>query len=237
MVAELKGVYKQYGDIEVLKDFSLKIDQKEIICILGASGCGKSTLLNIVSGLIHPERGSVDRNVEKIGYVFQEDRLLPWKTVYENIKFVEPKTPDEEIFKLIDDLGLKGFEKCYPDELSGGMKQRCSIARAFNYHSELLLMDEPFKSLDYSLRIKMLSQLISVWERTCNSIFFVTHEIDEALMLGNRIVVLSSRPARIEKIYEVKTKQDKRALNSKELTKIRNEIIDLLVELNEEGVA
>lgn len=232
MVVQLEKICKSYGAVEVIKDISLTIEKDEIVCILGPSGCGKSTLLNIISGLIQPDQGYVNRITDRIGYVFQEDRLLPWKTVYENIKFVDDETPREEIYKLIADIGLKGFENCFPHELSGGMRQRCSIARAFNYHSEFLLMDEPFKSLDYTLRIKMLRQLIRVWDKASNSIIFVTHEIDEALLLGNRIIVLSNRPTQIAKTFEIKSCQSERKLSSKELTETRNEIIGLMVELN-----
>jgi|LGVF01.1.fsa_nt_gb NitT/TauT family transport system ATP-binding protein len=230
MIVSAEKIYKRYGNVKVLENISLKIKKKEIVCILGASGCGKSTLLNIIAGLIDPSEGEIESYANRIGYVFQEDRLLPWKTVYENIKIVETKTDDKKIYKLIADIGLEGFENSYPNELSGGMRQRCSIARTFNYQSELLLMDEPFKSLDYSLRAKLMRQLINVWEKTSNSIIFVTHEIDEALILGDRIIVLSSRPSKIIKIFEIETYQNERKLNSNNLTKIRNEIINLLVE-------
>jgi len=233
MIAQLDSIYKQFGSTIVLENMTLEVDEEEIVCILGPSGCGKSTLLNIMSRLNPPDRGVVNVNIDKIGFVFQEDRLLPWKTVFENIRFVNKDSKEEEIQEIINDMGLHGFENYFPNELSGGMKQRCSIARAFNYHSELLLMDEPFKSLDYSLRIKMIRQLISVWEHRKNSICFVTHEIDEALLLGSRIIILSNRPASILRTFTIKEKQIERKLNSKELVEIRNEIIDLLLSSGE----
>lgn len=233
---QLKNINKSFGAIEVLEDITLSINKEEIVCILGPSGCGKSTLLNILSGLIEPDTGDVQHEIKKMGYVFQEDRLLPWKTVYENIRFVEPKSSKEEIYRLIADIGLEGFEHYFPSELSGGMKQRCSIARAFNYHSDLLLMDEPFKSLDYTLRLKMLKQLISLWEKTHNSILFITHEIDEALLLGDRIIILSDRPARIIKVFKIGEKQTNRQLDSGQLIKIRSEIINLLSTPKNKGV-
>jgi len=236
MIVKLENIDKNFNNVKILQDISLTIKQNEIICILGPSGCGKSTLLNIISGLIKPDIGTINRNITKMGYVFQEDRLLPWKTVYENIALVESKYSSNEIYQLIDDIGLKGFEHYYPEQLSGGMRQRCSIARAFNYHSELLLMDEPFKSLDYTLVIKMIKQLIKMWGNNKNSILFITHDIDEALLLGNKIIVLSNKPTKILKKIDIKTEQQKRKLNDKILVDTRNEIIDLLFETNDKGV-
>lgn len=236
MIIKLENINKKFNDLKILQDISLTIKKNEIICILGPSGCGKSTLLNIVSGLTKPDTGIVDRNINKVGYVFQEDRLLPWKTVYENISFVESKFSSDEIYQLIDDIGLKGFEHYYPDQLSGGMRQRCSIARAFNYHSELLLMDEPFKSLDYTLVIKMIKQLIEIWGNNKNSILFITHDIDEALLLGNRIIILSNKPTKVLKKIVIDSDQQNRKLNDKILIETRNEIIDLLFETSDKGV-
>ena len=235
MIVHLENISKNFNDIKILQNISLTIKSNEIICILGPSGCGKSTLLNIISGLIKPDIGKINKKFDKMGYVFQEDRLMPWKTVYENINFVESKYSTDEIYQLIDDIGLKDFEHYYPEQLSGGMRQRCSIARAFNYHSELLLMDEPFKSLDYTLVIKMVKQLIKIWKNNKNSILLITHNIDEALLLGNRIVVLSNKPTKILKNFDINIDQQKRNLNDEILVNTRNEIIDLLFQTNDKG--
>ncbi|MCD5410922.1 MAG: ABC transporter ATP-binding protein [Clostridiales bacterium] len=229
-MVKLQDICKSFGEIDILHRISLDIDKEEIVCILGPSGCGKSTLLNTIAGLINPDQGDIQTNIEKIGYVFQEDRLLSWKTVYENIRLVDHSKSAEVLNKLIEEIGLKGFENYFPNELSGGMRQRCSVARAFNYQAELLLMDEPFKSLDYFLRIKMLKQLINVWENEKSSICFVTHEIDEALLLGDRVIVLSNRPAEIVGSFKIETRQKDRKLNSETLVEIRSQIIDLLFE-------
>ena len=251
MLLKLDTVYKNYDDIKVLEDMTFGVNEAEILCVLGPSGCGKSTILNLISGLITPNSGKVINKANKIGYVFQEDRLIPWKTVYENIQIVSDHKEkpgrrwnsrtknqptqslsgksSDKIYELISYVGLEGFEGKYPKELSGGMRQRCAIARAFNYESDLLLMDEPFKSLDYNLRINMIHHLTNIWEKAKNSIIFVTHEIDEALLLGNRIMVLSNRPTSVLKTFTIDRTQRERKLSSKDLTDIRNEIIELLI--------
>ncbi|WIF95707.1 ABC transporter ATP-binding protein [Caminicella sporogenes] len=229
MILKMNKIEKNFGSTFVLKDFSLKVNKEEILCIIGPSGCGKSTILNIISGYLLPSRGEVINKSKSISYVFQEDRLLPWKTVYENIRIVNKKVSKDEIKALIEKVGLTGFENHYPLELSGGMRQRCSIARAFNYEADLLLMDEPFKSLDYNLRFHMIDQLIKLWEMKQNSIIFVTHEIDEALLLGDRIIVLSDKPTKVIAEFEIKISKRKRSLKDKILIKIRNNIVDYLI--------
>lgn len=228
MILKVENVNKRFNDNWVLKDFSLEIGKKEMVCIIGPSGCGKSTLLNIISGIVKPSEGQVVNNSLKTSYVFQEDRLLPWKNVYDNIRIVNEDSTKENCLRLIGKVGLKGFEKYYPSELSGGMRQRCSIARAFNYEADLLLMDEPFKSLDYNLRLNMIQHLLKIWESTKKSIAFVTHEIDEALLLGNQILVLSNRPTKVIRKFDIKIQQNERHLKNFHLAKVRNEIIDLL---------
>lgn len=232
MILKVSNVQKIFNDNCVLKDFSLEVHKEEIVCIIGPSGCGKSTLLNIISGILKPSEGEVVNNSFKTSYVFQEDRLLPWKNVYDNIRIVNEDSTKEKCLKLIEKVGLKGFEKYYPSELSGGMRQRCSIARAFNYEADLLLMDEPFKSLDYNLRLNMIQHLLKIWESTKKSIAFVTHEIDEALLLGDQIVVLSNRPTKVIRRFDIKIQQKERHLKNFHLTKVRNEIIDLLQDDN-----
>lgn len=228
MILEINRIKKSFDTICVLNNLSMKVDENEIVCIIGPSGCGKSTLLNIISGLSKPSEGEVVNNSGEISYVFQEDRLLPWKNVYENIRIVNKKCSREKCLELIKKVGLKGFEGYYPSELSGGMRQRCSIARAFNYEASLLLMDEPFKSLDYNLRIGMIRYLLELWESTKKSIIFVTHEIDEALLLGDRVLALSNRPTKVIREFDIKIPKNKRNLTDTHLVTVRNGIINSL---------
>jgi len=225
---KLQGIHKSYDDLVVIEDLNLTIEENEITCILGPSGCGKSTLLNILANILKPDEGKIHEKKEKIGYVFQEDRLLPWKSVYENIKLVNKNANDLKIRELIEIVGLEGFENATPSKLSGGMRQRVSIARAFNFQAEMLLMDEPFKSLDYDLRLNMVNSLVEIWNKWNNSIVFVTHEIDEALLLGNKIVVLDKNPCKVKEIIKIDKSQHLRSLDSIELVNIRGKLIKLL---------
>ena len=232
----INDVSKSFGDNKVIDSLNIELESNRILCIVGPSGCGKSTLLNIIAGLTEPDQGNIDLENEKVSYVFQEDRLLPWLTVYENIAIVQSKAKKDEVMELIDIIGLKDFADYYPDQLSGGMRQRCSIARAFFYKAPLLLMDEPFKSLDHDLRISMVKYLINIWKESKNTIVFVTHNIDEALLLGHQIIVLSRQPAQKAASFEIKKEHNQRKLIDPYLIEIRNKIIKLLGKENREAV-
>lgn len=229
MLLKIENLTKKFKDLTVIENLSFEINENEIVAIIGPSGCGKSTLLNIISGIIKNFDGVMESSKPRIGYVFQEDRLLPWLNVFENVKIVNDDSKEEDILKIIEDVGLKNFEKSYPDTLSGGMKQRCAIARGFNFDCDLLLMDEPFKSLDYNLRIEMLDTLINLWKKGQKSILFVTHEIDEALTVANKILVLKKSPTCVFKEFVLdKSTIGKRDINSDEFIEVRRQIINLL---------
>lgn len=227
MIVNIDAITKKYDNV-IFEDFSLQVMADEIICLLGPSGCGKTTLLNAIAGLSPINAGNIDVKAANIGYVFQEDRLLPWKTVYDNIAFVNQAATPAKILAIIEKMGLKGYQNYYPHELSGGMRQRCSIARAFNYSAELLLMDEPFKSLDYLLRFKMVKALIDTWQSYRHTIIYVTHDIDEALLLADRIIILDGRPAEIVDTFKLTMAQGERQITATQLTNLRRQIIDYL---------
>ena len=224
---KLSHINKSFEDLKVLSDLSLEVKDREIVALIGPSGCGKSTLLHIISGLRQQDSGSVEGSDVRLSYMFQSARLLPWRTVWDNIRLVREEAPSEEIQKLIDAVGLKGFEKYYPAQLSGGMARRCALARCFHYGGELLLMDEPFQGLDYGMRMEMLSMLISIWNREKQSILFVTHEIDEALTVANRIAVLSQRPSTVKEVFELPGVSGRDA-SAAELNPIRQHIIQAI---------
>lgn len=225
----VKDISQNFGELSVLKNISFQVEDNEILAVLGPSGCGKSTLLNIIAGLQKPKTGFVEGADDAISFVFQDDRLLPWRTVWQNISLVNEQENKEEIKNLINYVGLKDFEQYKPSQLSGGMKKRCGIARAFYYKSELLLMDEPFQGLDYSLRQEMLNMLLRVWNAHKQAVLFITHEIDEALIVANRILVLSGRPSNITKQFILPPYEDRNP-QSKELNNIRQEIISIITE-------
>lgn len=221
---KISSLNKSFGDLPVLSDLNLEIKPQEIVALIGPSGCGKTTLLNIISGLDTSDGGSVECADNHISYMFQGARLLPWRTVYENIRLVREDAGKNEIMALIEAVGLKGFENYYPGQLSGGMAKRCALARAFHYGGRLLLMDEPFQGLDYGLRMEMISMLLSIWRSERRSVLFVTHEIDEAMTVATRIAVLSSRPTTIKEVIELPGKEGRDA-SAPELAEIRRHII------------
>jgi sulfonate transport system ATP-binding protein len=202
------------GAVVALRDVSLEVAPGEALAIVGASGCGKSTLLRIIAGLELDHEGSVEVGGAPVrgpgldrGVVFQEHRLLPWLTVEKNVAFGVVDLPAAErrrtVGEHIDLVGLRGFEHAYPHQLSGGMAQRVAIARALAPRPAVLLLDEPFGALDAFTRIQMQEELRRIWEAERTTLVLVTHDIDEALFLGDRVVVLGSRPGTVRKVVDV----------------------------------
>ena len=187
---ELVNVSKKYANTPVYENFSLGIEEGKITCLLGASGCGKTTLLNMLAGLT-PYEGRIGNVPERISYIFQEERLLPNLTVKQNVALVLGKNADgKKISEMLEKVELSGKEDAYPAELSGGQAQRVSIARAFAYPSGLILMDEPFSSLDTALKIRLIDVFCRLWREEKRTAVFVTHDAEEAYMLAHRAVLL-----------------------------------------------
>lgn len=204
-----------------LDDLSLEVNDGELVTIVGPSGCGKSTVLDLVAGLARPVAGSVEVDGKKVGgpgldrgVVFQQYTLLPWRTAEGNMEFaleaagysrVERRKRTASYLELV---GLSDFGGRYPHELSGGMRQRVAIARALSYEPQVLLMDEPYGALDAQTRERLQEELIDIWKRTGTTILFITHDIDEAVYLGQRVAVMSSRPGRIKAVVDVELDRD-----------------------------
>src|SRR6195256_4193931 len=200
--------------IAVLENIDLEVFRGEFVCIVGPSGCGKSTLLNIVAGFFKPTSGEVLINGTQVSgpdpqriFVFQENGIFPWLTVEQNIGFglaqLSPQEKAPIIQRYVDMVGLTKFEKLYPRELSGGMRQRVEIARALAANPDIIYMDEPFGALDFITRLKMRADLTRIWQEEKKTILFVTHDIEESVQLADRVIVMSQRPARIRRIIEI----------------------------------
>jgi len=236
----LKGVSRKFNGYLAVSDVNLEVADGEFVCLLGPSGCGKTTILRMAAGLDAPTEGELFLDNKKIegvnrecGFVFQEYVLFPWRTVKGNIEFgPEVKGMQKEECErisqhYIDLVGLKGFENHYPHELSGGMKQRVGIARAYANSPKLLLMDEPFGALDAQTRNLMQGELLRIWQEEHISALFVTHSVDEAVYLADRVVVLSARPGTVKEIFDVALPRP-RVRTSQEANALRDEILKTL---------
>lgn len=248
-ILKIENLNKEFnidkGTVKVLRDISLDIGKNEFISIVGASGCGKSTLLRIIGGLEREFQGNLYSKGNKInkpgldrGIVFQEDRLFPWLTIEKNVEFGLPeKIPAAEkkevVSKYLKLVGLENFENAYPHQLSGGMKQRVSIARGLVNNPDILLLDEPFGALDAFTRMNMQKEVLNIWEKEKTTMILVTHDIDEAIFLADRVVVMSSRPGTIKKIIKVDLPRP-RIRSNFDYIKIRNEIYKDFFEESEE---
>jgi len=204
----VRGVSKVFGNgVQALADVSLDVRTGEFLSVLGPSGCGKSTLLRLIAGLVEPSAGTIDwsddRGRDDLGFVFQEPTLMPWATALANVALPlklrgMPKSEREaRAAAALDNVGLKGFERVWPRELSGGMKMRVSLARALVVEPRLLLMDEPFAALDEITRHRLNDDLLELWQRSRLTVVFVTHSVFESVFLSQRIVVMAARPGRI----------------------------------------
>ena len=216
----IDGVVKKFqtrkGEVVALNGVNLDIHENEFVCVVGPSGCGKSTLLNIIGGLEEPTEGKVTVDGKGIlgpgpdrGIVFQQYALFPWLTVEDNVKFglkLQGKDRDEseaiaqKYLKMVD---LLDFAKSYPKELSGGMKQRVAIARAYAVNPKVLLMDEPFGALDAQTRTQLQSELLETWEKEQKTCFFITHDVEEAIILAQRVVIMYARPGRVKEVVDI----------------------------------
>ncbi len=230
----LEGIVKSYGANRVLDGLSLSAGAEEIVCLLGPSGCGKTTLLNIAAGLLAPDAGVVRRPPGRPGYVFQEPRLLPWRTVADNLGLglraqgMPPKTRQAIVESYLHQLGLADATHLYPHQLSGGMRQRVALGRAFAVSPAYLLLDEPFKSLDIGLRLALVRLLLDEWLRRPRPVLFVTHDTAEAALAAHRIIVLGARPAVIRAELTLRTPPHERRPDDVEVLQTQARLYALL---------
>ncbi len=203
MSLKLENITKSFADRRILERFTLEFKPGSITCLFGPSGCGKTTILNLIGGIINQDEGKIEGFIEEgISYIFQETRILPWKTVLENVRFpLMDKMPENQALetaqRFIRLVGLEKEESLYPSQLSGGMKQRVSIARAFAFPGKLILMDEAFQYLDNTLKYNILDRFLEIWKEDGRTVIFVTHDIGEAIRLGQNIIFLNNHPLEI----------------------------------------
>lgn len=239
MALSIKNLTKEYDGNIVLDNFSIDFSDNVINCILGESGCGKTTLLNIISGLEKYSKGEITGiNKSTFSYIFQEPRLLEWYNVRKNIEFVLSDCNltdcDERVNKYLEITGLQKFADYYPKQLSGGMKQRLSIARAFAYPGDILLMDEPFKALDMKLKKELTGEFLKLWTVDKRTVLFVTHELEEALMMADNIHILGGSPLREIYKTEIETPREQRSNEAGEIVKKRNLLYSVFTGQKEE---
>ncbi len=207
-IISIKNINKKFNDKVVFENFNIDFYKNQVNCIIGKSGCGKSTLLNIISGVIENDNKnlqSIDK--ESISYIFQDDRLIDWLTVKENITLVIKRLYDKKKCeklsnKYLELIGIKEYENYYPQMLSGGLRQRVNIARAFIYPSKFIIMDEPFKSIDIVNKEIIINNFKNILKKEGRTVFFVTHDIDEALLLSDKIYILGDSPVKVKNIFK-----------------------------------
>ncbi|WP_054957001.1 ABC transporter ATP-binding protein [Paenibacillus dakarensis] len=245
-VQQVSKIYD--GDVPTvtLKDINLTVQDGEFLCILGPSGCGKSTLLELLAGLQAPTEGEILLEGEQLkgpnrksGVVFQDPSLYPWRTVEQNVGIgleiagVDKAERKSRVDRYLQMVGLQGFGEKYPHQLSGGMRQRAGIARALAGHPEVLLMDEPFGAVDHLTRLQLQNDLLQIWEEEKKTVVFVTHDVSEAVYLGDRVVLLSPRPGRIHRIFGIPQPRPRKR-DDVGLLKLQNNIYSAIYDVKTE---
>lgn len=233
---KLKNINKSFDNMEILRDITLEVNKGELVSILGPSGSGKSTIFNILTDIINSDSGEKEINGD-ISYMYQKDTMVPWKKVIDNIgiplifKGKSKKEAREEVKKHIDEFGLSGFEYKYPNKLSGGMKQRANFLKTYLTSNDIILLDEPFGALDAMTKRKMQNWLLELINKMNSTILFITHDIEEAILLSDRVYIISEKPAVIKKEIKIsipKIKRDENIVTDDEFIKIKKEILSLI---------
>lgn len=237
---EVRHLTKKFGDLLVLDDISFQVEAGEFLCIVGPTGCGKTTFLNSLTGLYDITAGEmlieqepIDLHRHNVAYIFQEYSTMPWLNIEENIAYglnikgLPAAEIQERVEEVIQMVGLEKFRSYYPKQMSASMLQRVVIARAFATRPELLLMDEPYGQLDLMLKYRLEDELLKLWQRTQTTVIFITHNIEEAVYLSDRVMVLSNKPTKIKTVIENKLPRP-RKVTDREFIELRNEVTELI---------
>ena len=224
-LVKVEHVSKHFDKLDIFNDLSFEITAGQSVALLGPSGCGKTTLIRMIANLDDDYTGKISRNYQKIGYVFQEPRLIPWKSVYDNLRFV--LEDDEKINEALKIMRLDGFQDYKPAKLSGGMRQRVNLARALLDDPDLLLLDEPFTSLDLHTKLSIIEDILEGRNQRTFSMIIVTHDVREALLMSDRIILLSNKPTKI--LEELNVAQVPKDIMNAEFLKRESEILNTIV--------
>jgi NitT/TauT family transport system ATP-binding protein len=230
----VNGLVKYYGPKKIIDNLSAGFPPGRITAVLGPSGCGKTTLLKIIAGLTPSDAGTVIREPGPVSMVFQDPLLFPWRTVYQNVEAVAGEIKDkgerkELILNLLQILGIKNYRDAYPDTLSGGMKQRAALARAFAFPASIILLDEPFRGLDIPLKMSLIRDFDSLWKRDARTALFVTHDVIESVMLGDEICIMSPRPMKTEKTFKNELEHTERNPHHPYILSLQKEIYQYIL--------
>ncbi len=229
-ILKVENLKKDFGNLKVIDGWNLEIKRDERIAMIGPSGCGKTTFLKIIADLEKNFSGKVERNFEKIGFVFQEPRLIPWISVMENLTFISPDK--NKIAFFLKAMRLEGFENYLPSQLSGGMKQRVNLVRALIPDPQLLILDEPFASLDMPVKFAIIEDINKLRNQREFAIVTVTHDVKEALLLSDRILILSRRPSRIVEDIKINLQREEKDISNTKFIQSESELIKRIFSLN-----
>jgi NitT/TauT family transport system ATP-binding protein len=226
-ILKVSNLSKNYGNLQVINGWDIELEEGEKVVLVGPSGCGKTTFFRIISGLEKATGGTVDVFAQKVGYVFQEPRLFPWRTVFDNLRIIRDE--EDKIEEVIKMMSLEGFEQLIPSKLSGGMKQRVNLARALLIEPDFLILDEPFSSLDLKIKLAIMNDIEKLWSKYKFSLLMVTHDLKEAIFLADKVIILSSRPSKILRTFDINLEMNERDITDKHFLELESKITRFII--------